>query len=163
MAWHLGYPLSQTLFTSVYAEALLMPTPFSVGEARFVRNAPNDSPSRSSMLEILRAYCLGLLKACGYVNERIRSEHYYEVSIITASDSKLRSDTVYRRKTLSQTRTTGPYLLRYSHRLSSKPSKKRGAFWPRWVRKSVTRFEKPLTGGYNLDPCSWMLPNAPST
>lgn len=80
MAWHLGYPLSQTLFTSVYAEALLTPTPISVGEARFVRNAPNDCPSRSSMLEILRAYCLGLLKACGYVNERIRSEHYYEVS-----------------------------------------------------------------------------------
>ncbi|RSL98489.1 hypothetical protein CEP52_010296 [Fusarium oligoseptatum] len=78
MAWHLGYPLSQTLFTSVYAEALLMPTPISVGEARFVRNAPSDSSSRSNMLEILRAYCLGLLKACGYVNERIRSEHYYE-------------------------------------------------------------------------------------
>lgn len=40
------------------------------------------------MLEILRAYCLGLLKACGYVNERIRSEHYYEVSIITAPGSR---------------------------------------------------------------------------
>ncbi|KAF4969375.1 hypothetical protein FZEAL_10235 [Fusarium zealandicum] len=75
MAWHLGYPLSQTLFTSVYAEALLMPTPKSVDEARFVRGS---SGSSSSMLEVLRAYCLGLLKACGYVNERIRSEHYYE-------------------------------------------------------------------------------------
>ncbi|KAM5355646.1 hypothetical protein ACJ41O_002292 [Fusarium nematophilum] len=78
MAWHLGYPLSQTLFTSVYAEALLTPTPKTVEEARFVRDAQHESPGQSAMLEILRAYCLGLLKACGYVNERIRSEHYYE-------------------------------------------------------------------------------------
>ncbi|KAJ4004470.1 N-alpha-acetyltransferase, non-catalitic subunit [Fusarium irregulare] len=78
MAWHQGYPLSQTLFTSVYAEALLTPTPRTVEDARFVRNAAAESSGNSSMLEILRAYCLGLLKACGYVNERIRSEHYYE-------------------------------------------------------------------------------------
>jgi len=39
MAWHQGYPLSQTLFTSVYAEALLTPTPRTVEDARFVRNA----------------------------------------------------------------------------------------------------------------------------
>ncbi|KAH6960879.1 Mak10 subunit, NatC N-terminal acetyltransferase-domain-containing protein [Fusarium avenaceum] len=78
MAWHQGYPLSQTLFTSVYAEALLTPTPRTVEDARFNRNAPAGSSGSSDMLEILRAYCLGLLKACGYVNERIRSEHYYE-------------------------------------------------------------------------------------
>ncbi|KAJ3525301.1 hypothetical protein NM208_g11699 [Fusarium decemcellulare] len=78
MAWHIGYPLSQTLLTSVYAEALLMPTPKTVQEARFVRNVSDGSSGQGKMLEILRAYCLGLLKACGYVNERIRSEHYYE-------------------------------------------------------------------------------------
>ncbi|KAM0196808.1 hypothetical protein ACHAPA_007335 [Fusarium lateritium] len=78
MAWHQGYPLSQTLFTSVYAEALLAPTPRTVEEARFNRNAPAGSPGPSSILEVLRAYCLGLLKACGYVNRRIQSEHYYE-------------------------------------------------------------------------------------
>ncbi|KAF4340483.1 MAK10 glucose-repressible [Fusarium beomiforme] len=78
MAWHQGYPLSQTLFTSVYAEAILTPTPQKIEDAHFVRNAPDGPPGRSDMLEILRAYCLGLLKACGYVNERIRSEHYYE-------------------------------------------------------------------------------------
>ncbi|KAF5026088.1 hypothetical protein F66182_1810 [Fusarium sp. NRRL 66182] len=80
MAWHQGYPLSQTLFTSVYAEALLTPTPSTVHEARFVRNEPTGSFGQSNMLEILRAYCLGLLKACYYVNERIRMEHYYEVN-----------------------------------------------------------------------------------
>ncbi|KAH7156804.1 Mak10 subunit, NatC N-terminal acetyltransferase-domain-containing protein [Dactylonectria macrodidyma] len=77
MAWHLGYPLSQTLFTSVYVESLLMPTPRNIQQADFVRDMPGDS-SQDPMLTILRAYCLGMLKACGYVNERIRSEHFYE-------------------------------------------------------------------------------------
>lgn len=78
MSWHLGYPLSQTIFTSVYVEALLMPEPGSVEQAKFVRNGNCDA-NQEPMLEILRAYCLGLLKACGHVNERIRSEHFYEV------------------------------------------------------------------------------------
>ncbi|CAM1504209.1 Fc.00g018000.m01.CDS01 [Cosmosporella sp. VM-42] len=77
MAWHLGYPLSQTLFTSVYVESLLMPNPRSIHEAQFVRGNNEDS-EQQPMLVVLRAYCLGMLKACGYVNERIRSEHYYE-------------------------------------------------------------------------------------
>jgi hypothetical protein len=29
--------------------------------------------------QVLRAYCLGLVKTCGYVNERVKAEHYYEV------------------------------------------------------------------------------------
>lgn len=78
MAWHLGYPLSQTLFTSVYVESLLMPTPKSLEEARFVRESTDD-PNRQPMLAVLRAYCVGMLKACGHVNDRIRSEHFYEV------------------------------------------------------------------------------------
>ncbi|RCI17235.1 hypothetical protein L249_2444 [Ophiocordyceps polyrhachis-furcata BCC 54312] len=77
MSWHLGYPLSQTLFTSVHVEALLMPSPATVDDAYFVRRA-GDAANQQSMLRVLRAYCLGMLKACGYVNERIKSEHYYE-------------------------------------------------------------------------------------
>ncbi|KAH7321111.1 Mak10 subunit, NatC N-terminal acetyltransferase-domain-containing protein [Stachybotrys elegans] len=77
MSWHLGYPLSQTLFTSVYVEALLMPNPRGINEARFIRD--ESSPiHQDPMLEVFRAYCLGMIKACGYVNQRIRSEHYYE-------------------------------------------------------------------------------------
>lgn len=79
MAWHVGYPLSQTLFTSVYVEALSMPNPQGIQEAYFVRKGKveaNDHP----MLVVLRAYCLGLLKSCLYVNERVKSEHSYEVS-----------------------------------------------------------------------------------
>lgn len=80
MSWHLGYPLSQTLFTSVYVESLLMPDPANIDEAHFVRDPSKTKCRKDSMLLILRAYCLGMLKACGYVNERVRSEHYYEVT-----------------------------------------------------------------------------------
>ena len=38
MAWHIGYPLSQTLLTSVYIEALLNPTPTNITEVNFVRD-----------------------------------------------------------------------------------------------------------------------------
>lgn len=81
IAWHLGYPLSQTLFTSVYIERMLMPDPPTIHEADFVRGQLPDTP-RDPMLRILRAYCLGLLKACWYVNERIKCEHYYEVDVL---------------------------------------------------------------------------------
>lgn len=84
VAWHLGYPLSQTLFTSVYLEAIMMPQPLVIQEAHFTRNA-EDFVHKDPMLSVLRAYCLGLLKACWYVNERIKFEHYYEVSRRTRS------------------------------------------------------------------------------
>ncbi|KAL2135794.1 hypothetical protein VTI74DRAFT_6860 [Chaetomium olivicolor] len=77
MAWHLGYPLSQTLFTSVYVENILNPEPGTIHDADFIRNRPADAP-RDPMHGALRAYCLGLLKSCWYVNERIKFEHYYE-------------------------------------------------------------------------------------
>lgn len=80
MSWHSGYPLSQTIFTSVYVEAISMPNPRYIEEAHFLRHANTHDPEEDPMLEVLRAYCIGMLKACGYVNERIKSEHYYEVS-----------------------------------------------------------------------------------
>lgn len=83
MSWHLGYPLSQTVFTSVYVEALLMPEPRTIDEAMFVRHR-DSTANQKPMLQVLRAYCLGMLKACGYVNERVRSEHSYEVRCPTS-------------------------------------------------------------------------------
>ncbi|KAK4122570.1 hypothetical protein N657DRAFT_598153 [Parathielavia appendiculata] len=77
IAWHLGYPLSQTLFTSVYIEHMLQPTPMTVQDADFIRNRPPQS-QRDPMHGVLRAYCLGLLKSSCYVNERIKQEHSYE-------------------------------------------------------------------------------------
>ncbi len=55
-----------------------MPDPASIGEAQFVRSSSSESRTEP-MLQILRAYCLGMLKGCSYVNERIQMEHYYEV------------------------------------------------------------------------------------
>lgn len=80
MSWHLGYPLSQTVFTSVYVESLLMPNPMGLDQAKFVRHK-GSTANEQPMLQVLRAYCLGMLKACGYVNERVRSEHSYEVRL----------------------------------------------------------------------------------
>lgn len=113
MAWHLGYPLSQTLFTNVYIDAILTPEPVSLEDADFVRNRSPGS-DRDPLLAILRAYCLGLLKACWYVNERLVQEHYYEVTpprcdvSVTTAAARLTLISFDRRKTSSQIHTTEP-------------------------------------------------------
>ncbi|KAF7942693.1 uncharacterized protein EAE97_006147 [Botrytis byssoidea] len=77
MAWHMGHPLAQTIFTSLYIDRMLHPSPLSLNETRFDRDesCAEDEPL---MLQVLRAYCLGLIKTCWYVNNRVRSEHFYE-------------------------------------------------------------------------------------
>lgn len=113
MSWHLGYPLSQTLFTSFYVEALSTPDPRSIQEATFIRNGGHE-PNEQPMLQVLRAYCLGMLKSCGYVNERIKSEHYYEVSIHTQTTAVVLSlNAKYRKKISSQTHITAPFWQAY--------------------------------------------------
>lgn len=79
MAWHLGYPLAQTLLTNVYIDRMLEPMPTTIQEADFIRSK-DALAEKSPMHAVLRAYCLGLLKASWYVNERIKDEHYYEVT-----------------------------------------------------------------------------------
>ncbi|EEY19272.1 conserved hypothetical protein [Verticillium alfalfae VaMs.102] len=81
MAWHVGYPLSQTVFTCAYVESILMPAPSTLDEAHFIRDPAVATPS--PMHAVLRAYCLGLLKTCGQVNESIINEHYYEAHFVT--------------------------------------------------------------------------------
>ena len=78
MAWHMGYPLSQSIFTSLYVDRLLWPLPRSLEEASFSRLT---SSAGESLLvnEALRPYCLGLIKTCDFVYSKISSEHYYEV------------------------------------------------------------------------------------
>lgn len=75
----MGYPLSQTIFTSLYIDWLLMPTPTSLEQTYFDKSdsRPHEEPI---VLQTLRAYCLGLIKTCWFVNNRVRSEHFYEVS-----------------------------------------------------------------------------------
>lgn len=82
MAWHMGHPLSQTLFTSVYLDKLLWPVPRTIDEARFVRGQNEAGGENGNALVhlVLRAYCLALVKCCAAVHSRITAEYFYEVS-----------------------------------------------------------------------------------
>ncbi|RYP92361.1 hypothetical protein DL770_001563 [Monosporascus sp. CRB-9-2] len=72
----------ETLLTSVYVEAILNPTPTNITEADFARD-PKLRDEQPKLLFILRAYCVGLLKACHLVNELVKAEHYYETFVTT--------------------------------------------------------------------------------
>ncbi|KAF2491857.1 Mak10-domain-containing protein [Lophium mytilinum] len=76
MAWHQGYPLSQTLFTSVYIDRLLWPEPRSLEEAQFYRGNPGSVTD--ALQDVLRAYCLGIIKCCDFVIAKITSRDYFE-------------------------------------------------------------------------------------
>ena len=55
MAWHTGYPLSQTLFTSVYIDKLLWPEPkggfVSIEQSQFYRGEISDA-QRPGLLQV---------------------------------------------------------------------------------------------------------------
>ncbi|EEQ34004.1 conserved hypothetical protein [Microsporum canis CBS 113480] len=84
VAWHMGHPLSQTLFTSIYLDHLLWPVPKSLDDAVFNGKRATPGPANGDenvggmVTVVLRAYCLALIKACGFVHERVASEFYYE-------------------------------------------------------------------------------------
>lgn len=79
MAWHMGHPLSQTLFTSLYLDKLLWPVPKTFEDARFAREKLGDKKEDSKLLHlVLRAYCLALVKCCDFVHSRVSAEFYYE-------------------------------------------------------------------------------------
>ncbi|KAF9701410.1 hypothetical protein EKO04_000052 [Ascochyta lentis] len=79
MAWHTGYPLSQTLFTSVYIDKLLWPEPKTLEQSQFLPNGESaHGPSAQALLQVLRAYCLALIKGCDYVIAKITSRDYFE-------------------------------------------------------------------------------------
>ena len=83
MAWHMGYSLHQTLFTSSYIDRLLDLEPKSLDEAVFDRS--NRTQSGNELLHlVLRAFCLGMIKTCGFVNFRVTAEKNYEVSTINS-------------------------------------------------------------------------------
>jgi hypothetical protein len=81
-AWHKGYPLSQTLFTSVHIERLLWPEPKRLSDARFFRKEPLTSRLPSLLEDVFRPYCLALVKACDLVLGMVMSQHYYEVEVL---------------------------------------------------------------------------------
>jgi hypothetical protein len=78
MAWHMGHPLSQTIFTSLYIDKLLNSNKANLDEIRFEK-LTDASYVEPLSIRVLRAYCLGLLMTCSHVNNRVKSEHFYEV------------------------------------------------------------------------------------
>lgn len=79
VSWLQGYPLSQTLFTSIYLDKLLWPEPKALHKAHFLRSMDPDHAT-SLTQDLLRAYCLGMIKCCDLVLSMVTSQHYYEVS-----------------------------------------------------------------------------------
>ena len=78
MAWHQGYPLSQTVLSSVYIDKLLWPEPRSLQDANFDRRLQGTATENKLVHIVLRAYCVAVVKCCDYVLYKITSEHYYE-------------------------------------------------------------------------------------
>ncbi|KAI9661935.1 MAG: hypothetical protein M1821_009175 [Bathelium mastoideum] len=78
MAWHQGYPLSQTVLSSVYIDRLLWPEPRSLQEASFHRHINDNAVANPLVHVTLRAFCIGVVKSCDCVLRKITSEHYYE-------------------------------------------------------------------------------------
>ncbi|CAI6328750.1 unnamed protein product [Periconia digitata] len=78
MAWHTGYPLSQTLFTSIHIDRLLWPEAKVLEQAQFYRGEVEESRRPDLLLEALRAYCLAVVKSCDYVIAKITSRDYFE-------------------------------------------------------------------------------------
>ncbi|CEL01102.1 Putative Amino-acid N-acetyltransferase subunit Mak10 [Aspergillus calidoustus] len=79
MAWHMGHPLSQTLFTSLYLDKLLWPVPRIFEDTHFGRGRGPGEEAGSELVHIvLRSYCLGLVKCCDFVHTRVTAEFFYE-------------------------------------------------------------------------------------
>ncbi|PWY68661.1 amino-acid N-acetyltransferase subunit Mak10 [Aspergillus heteromorphus CBS 117.55] len=79
MGWHMGHPLSQTLFTSLYLDKLLWPVPKTLDEAHFLRGHTANTTEEPAMVHlVLRAYCMALVKCCDFVHARVATEYYFE-------------------------------------------------------------------------------------
>lgn len=78
VAWHIGHPLSQTLFTCLYIERLLWPEPKTLEEAQFSRDL-NSRSENPLLYRVLRSYCIATIKACHFVHCMVTGESYYEV------------------------------------------------------------------------------------
>ncbi|RAL15298.1 N-alpha-acetyltransferase 35, NatC auxiliary subunit [Aspergillus homomorphus CBS 101889] len=79
MAWHMGHPLSQTLFTSLYLDRLLWPVPKTLEDAHFLRGQSQINQEVPEIVHtVLRAYCLALVKSCDFVHARVTTEYYFE-------------------------------------------------------------------------------------
>lgn len=81
MAWHTGNALSQTVLICLYIDKLLENSPYTLEQAVFKSPLPELSKQDATLLQVLRAYCLGVIKCCGLVNTKIKSQYVLEVMI----------------------------------------------------------------------------------
>lgn len=80
ISWLDGYPLSQTIFTSLHMDRLLAP------DNRYPYTLTYGEPVNSEKLMteeglthiVLRAYCIALAKCCGVILQLIQSQNFYE-------------------------------------------------------------------------------------
>nr|POF11455.1 n-alpha-acetyltransferase 35, natc auxiliary subunit [Quercus suber] len=77
--WHEGYPLSQTVFSSLYVDRLLNPD----NAYPYTFNISGISQSEQStdiylIHKVLRAFCIGQIKSCQLALYTIQSQSFYE-------------------------------------------------------------------------------------
>jgi hypothetical protein len=82
LLFHDGYPLSQTIFTSLHVFRLISPEndyPYLFGDGVVPPRKSSRVPEEAVVLDALRAYCLGVIVCCGCILKLIQSQTYYEV------------------------------------------------------------------------------------
>ncbi len=79
ITWLEGYPLSQTIFTSLHIDRLLSPDSRHYDSFHHTsRQRPQSSLQDELTHELLRAYCIALIKCCQLASHLIQSQTYYE-------------------------------------------------------------------------------------
>ncbi|KAK0344003.1 N-alpha-acetyltransferase, non-catalitic subunit [Friedmanniomyces endolithicus] len=77
--WHDGYPLSQTIFTSLHVDRLLSPDNRPPYHLFYGDTALLVMTTEQRLVHIvLRAYCIALVKSCALVLHTIQSQNFYE-------------------------------------------------------------------------------------
>jgi hypothetical protein len=71
MAWHEGYPLAQTLFSSHYIDKLLSLEAQTVDQIHFTKSGKENVWVAPLLHVVLRAYCIAVIKCCDYALEEI--------------------------------------------------------------------------------------------
>jgi N-alpha-acetyltransferase 35, NatC auxiliary subunit len=80
IAWYDGYPLSQTVFTSLHVHSLLDPSqPRGEPSLDSLTTRRMELPADDHLaVQVLTAYCVSLIKCCAEAIELVQSQNYYE-------------------------------------------------------------------------------------
>lgn len=77
--WLDGYPLSQTIYTSLHIDRLLSPDKVHKDSFYTGRQIPPTSSNEDFLVhDILRAYCIALVKCCQLALHLVQSQNFYE-------------------------------------------------------------------------------------